>query len=118
MAHDEGITWLTDVSAADWIAPRLHPFNVDTGSVIPEGFEAYCRIFHPVEPDWPETRTRRWADIAAENGRVVHSEMQFHMINAPWTLLLHYSGMTGGVDLDGGMLPLSERRELVECAPV
>jgi hypothetical protein len=113
MAGEDRITWLTDVSAADWIAPLLHPFNLDTASVIPEGFEAYCRIFHPVEPDWPETRTRGWAEIAAEKGRIAHPEMQFHMINrsvdtpAP----LRYDRGHGP---QWGSLPLRERRELVE----
>jgi hypothetical protein len=35
--RDERITWLQDVSPADWIGPRLHDFCVDTGSVVPEG---------------------------------------------------------------------------------
>jgi len=36
-----------NVSPARWIKDRLHPFAQDTGSVIPEGFEAYARVFHP-----------------------------------------------------------------------
>src|ERR1700722_10686324 len=114
MVADERIIWLTDVSAGDWIAPRLHPFNVDTGSVIPDGFEAYCRIFHPVEPEWPETRRRRWAEIAAENGRIAHPEMQFHMINRSVDTppsLLRYDRESGP---RWGLLPLRERCELVE----
>jgi hypothetical protein len=81
---DDRITWRHDVSPADWIGPRLHPFNVDTGSVIPDGYEAYGRLFHPVEPQWPETRVKTWTEVAAENGRISHPEMQFHMINRPW----------------------------------
>jgi hypothetical protein len=114
VAGDEGITWLTDVSAADWIAPRLHPFNSDTGSVIPEGFEAYCRIFHPVEPEWPETRTRRWAEIAAENGRIAHPEMQFHKINRTVDTPLSLLRFDREDGPRWGVLPLRERRELVE----
>ncbi len=112
MTRDERIIWLTDVSPADWIAPRLHPFNVDTGSVLPEGFDAYCRIFHPVEPHWPETRPKRWAQVAAENGRIAHPEMQFHMISrtvdnpAPLTY-------NRGQGPRWGSLPLRERSELV-----
>lgn len=75
--------WSNDVSPADWIAPTLHTFSVDTGSVVPSGFDAYCRIFHPVESGQPGRPTRRWADVAAENDRIVHPEMQFHMINRP-----------------------------------
>lgn len=71
------------VEAADWIRERLHGFAVDVGSVIPEGFAAYARIFHPA---WRGARGQeavRWSEIAASTGRAVHPEMQFHMIAAP-----------------------------------
>jgi len=74
-----GFGWLPDVSPAAWIRPRLHPFGQDVGSVIPDGFEAYARLFHPVEVDHRE----RWSDVAQRNGRIVHSEMQFHLISTP-----------------------------------
>jgi hypothetical protein len=76
-----GFGWLRDVSPAAWIGPRLHPFAQDIGSVIPKGFAAYARLFHAVEMD--RDRRERWSDVAARNGRIVHSEMQFHMIAAP-----------------------------------
>jgi len=102
---------LRDVSPAAWIGPRLHPFAQDIGSVIPECFEAYARIFHPVELD--ASRRERWSDVAARNGRIVHSEMQFHMIAAP-------RGQTPSVDYDRanqprmGTLHLEQRRILVD----
>jgi hypothetical protein len=63
--------------AAKWIAPRLHRFALDVGSFIPEGYQAYARIFH---------RPRRyvsgeqpipvcWKDIAALNERTVEEEL-------------------------------------------
>ena len=61
---------------ANWLVERLHPFGQDTGSIVPEGFEAYCRVFHP-HADTGE----RWSEIAARNGRVAHAEMQFHLIS-------------------------------------
>ena len=67
-----------DARAADWIFPRLHPFGHGVGSVIPTGFEAYARIFHPpgrLHPDGTETPVR-WRDIAAANGRNIEAEMQ------------------------------------------
>jgi hypothetical protein len=78
------VTPSDDVEAADWIAPRLHGFAVDVGSVVPEGFGAYARIFHPAW--WNEYPNRvptevRWSDVAAANGTVVHPEMQFHSIS-------------------------------------
>jgi hypothetical protein len=73
--------WRRDVSPAAWIGPRLHPFAQDIGSVIPQGFAGYARLFHPVGADG--YRHERWSDVAARNGRVVHSEMQFHSIGVP-----------------------------------
>ena len=106
-----GFGWLHDVSSAAWIGPRLHPFGQDIGSVIPGGFGAYARLFHPVEVD--ESRRERWSDVAARNGRIVHSEMQFHMIATP-------RGQTPSVDYNRrnqprmGTLHLGHRRILVD----
>lgn len=106
-----GFGWLRDVSPAAWIGPRLHPFGKDIGSVIPQGFAAYARIFHPVELDG--SRRERWSDVAARNGHIVHSEMQFHMIAAP-------RGETPTVDYNRrnqprmGTLHIEQRRIIVE----
>src|SRR5439155_18457096 len=54
---------------ASWIAARLHSFAQDVGSVIPEGFAAYARVFHPpyrITPDGNQIPVR-WKDIAAAN---------------------------------------------------
>src|SRR5262245_24652576 len=64
--------------SALWIRGRLHPFAQDVGSVIPPGFEAYARVFHPpsrVAPDGTTTPVR-WRDIATANGRSIREEMQ------------------------------------------
>jgi hypothetical protein len=72
-----------NVEAADWIRERLHPFAQDVGSVVPPGFAAYARIFHPASiADRPDVEVR-WSDIAALSGKKVHSEMQFHAIAPP-----------------------------------
>lgn len=77
----EDLTPSEEVHAADWIRERLHGFAVDVGSVVPHGFEAYARIFHPA---WaPGVAEVRWSDVAASTGRTVHPEMQFHAIAAP-----------------------------------
>lgn len=69
--------WSRDIDQARWWADVLHPFGQDVGSVIADVFPAYARVFHPVD----EAGIRRtWADVAAENGRIVHPEMQFHEI--------------------------------------
>ena len=73
-----------EVDAADWIRERLHPFAQDVGAVIPTGFEAYARIFHPAwqgsgDPSGTPLEVR-WSEVAAATGRIVHPEMQFHAI--------------------------------------
>jgi hypothetical protein len=72
-----------EVEAADWIRERLHPFAQDVGAVVPGGFAAYARIFHPANRsrDWKEEEVR-WSEVAAWAGRKVHPEMQFHRITS------------------------------------
>jgi hypothetical protein len=104
------VEWRSDVHAADWIAERVNPFGTDVGSVIPVGFEAYARIFHPVL--LPDGQHERWRDIAERNGRTVHPEMQFHLIDTPRGEAppAGYSGAGPSC----GRLPLETRRALVE----
>jgi hypothetical protein len=73
-----------EIEAADWIRRRLHPFAQDVGAVVPTGFEAYARVFHPA---WMNSANLsgppaevRWSEIAEATGRTVHPEMQFHAI--------------------------------------
>jgi hypothetical protein len=108
----EPLTWTADVAAASWIAGRLHPFGMDVGSIVPVGFEAYARIFHPVIA--PEGRLR-WSEVARRNRRIAHAEMQFHMIARPAGHPdpdpSHYNRGDGPA---WGYLPIEERSVLVE----
>jgi len=80
----EKLTPSEEIEAADWIAGRLHPFAQDVGSVVPSGFEAYARIFHPASRlVGTEQVEMRWSDVAEWSGRTVHPEMQFHTIAVP-----------------------------------
>lgn len=62
-----------DASAADWIVEALKVFGETVTGLVPAGFEAYVRVFHPAQRDG---KPLRWAEIAAERGRVAHAEMQ------------------------------------------
>jgi len=110
VATHGGIRWLADVSPASWIESRLRSPFEGVGSVIPTGYGAYGRLFHPVED---RDRGRRWADVARDNGRIVHPEMQFHMINRP-VRTPPPSGYERGDGPDWGSLPLEERAVLIE----
>jgi hypothetical protein len=58
-----------DVSAADWIVDRLHPFGRDLGSFVPDGLAAYARLLHPAWRTGSGRRDRvRWAELASQAG--------------------------------------------------
>ncbi len=120
------------VEAADWIPGRLHPFAKDVGSVVPTGFDAYARIFHPAwigarpTPQWATPSGMilppasgvdvRWSEVAAWAGRTVHPEMQFHAIAAP------VPGRSHGPELwdyapQDGVLSVRQAGALVEILP-
>jgi len=108
------VEWVSDVAPAAWIGPRLHRFCQDVGSVVPEGFEAYGRLLHPVETvEGGVVARERWSDVAARNGRIVHPEMQFHLVSRPVgePAPARYERGQGP---SWGSLSLPERRVLVE----
>ena len=83
----QDVTPSDTVAAAEWIPGRLNPFAKNVGSIVPKGFEAYARIFHPgteraSEREAPTVEVR-WAEVAARSGRIAHPEMQFHAITPP-----------------------------------
>ena len=67
-----------NTQAARWIVDRLHPFASDVGGIIPDGFEAYARIFHPPYQLLVDgTRLPvRWRNICAANHKSIEVEMQ------------------------------------------
>jgi hypothetical protein len=80
-----GVAWSTDVGQADWIAPRLSPWEGDYRITIhiPAGFEAYARVLHPVEDPDDGGRLVRWAELAAWSGQPLRADTQFHSIALP-----------------------------------
>lgn len=81
--HFPGVELSLDPTAGDWIVQRLdrwsqHRGTAPASTVIPSGFEAYARIFHPARV--ASQRRVTWSDVAARSGRVVHPEMQWEAI--------------------------------------
>ena len=98
-----GLEWSDDVDQAQWVVERLHPVAQNVGSLVPDCFDAYARIFHPIAGSGGSPV--RWSDLARRNGRIVHPEMQLHLIARP----------VGGdgkdvdrIDASVGSLPLPE----------
>jgi hypothetical protein len=71
--------------SADWIAPRLAPWDDEytITIVVPAGFEAYARVLHPAETLANGDRLVRWADVAAWSGLPLRKDAQFHSIALP-----------------------------------
>jgi hypothetical protein len=63
------------IEVADWITSVIHPFSCDVGSLVPEGFAAYARIFHR------SASGDTWAEVAKAHGKVAHPLMQFDAIS-------------------------------------
>lgn len=68
-----------DVALANRVLARLRAFETHcAGSVVPPGYDSYCRILHPAESD--DGKLVTWDTIAAWAGRIYHPAMQFEAI--------------------------------------
>ncbi len=91
LGENHGIrTPAPDTSAADWIGARLIDWSsgdagVPVGGIVPTGFEAYARVFHPAGIETAEGHRRnvRWDEVAASTGRIVHPLMEWEQIVTP-----------------------------------
>jgi len=68
---------------ADWVRDQLSAPYSGVTAIVPAGFEAYVRVFHPAESNHGGDPPLRWAAIAAGHGRVMHAGAQFHAIATP-----------------------------------
>lgn len=75
------LSFVNTLSVAEWIAPRLGPFEGRVGSVVPQGFPAYARVLHPVRDRDGEPAT--WNAVCAQTGREAHALMQWQSISSP-----------------------------------
>lgn len=74
--------WTGDVAAGEWIRERLDD-DFSLHGVVPRGFEAYARVFHPVprdRPDGSEPHAVTWGETAAAFGTTMHALAQWHRI--------------------------------------
>ncbi|WP_420114204.1 hypothetical protein [Pseudactinotalea sp.] len=112
--------WTADVSLGAWMAERLDaPWRGTIHDVVPRGFEAYARVFHPADRDrpvgqaWPplpyaahraqwqafEDRAPQidsehvsWAVTAAAFGTTVHPLAQWGALVAPGVVVENEDG--------------------------
>jgi hypothetical protein len=70
-----------NTSSASWLTKRLKGSLDHVVSVVPKGFDAYVRIYHPAWLHMEGSRTSlSWKDVAQASGRATHREMQWHGI--------------------------------------
>ena len=72
---------------AHWLRDRLAPWwrggpGMTVGWLVPEGYEAYARIYHKAEIQAPDMswEPARWSELARANNRSVHPEMSFREV--------------------------------------
>ena len=75
----DGVEFSEDVSEARWVEESLSEFG-KVRALLPEGFSAYARVFHPFYLDADQEQPVRWSTVAGWTGRTVHPLMQFERI--------------------------------------
>jgi hypothetical protein len=79
--------WL-DVGSTMWIDDALRSRSrsegVLVGEIVPSGFEAYARVFHPGRrffgPTIEQSTPLRWSEVASARSKTVHPEMQIEAL--------------------------------------
>jgi hypothetical protein len=68
-----------NTQAAEWVIAGLRGFGESVLSLVPAGFAAYVRLFHPAHRQPLGSREPApvsWHEIATANGRDAHAGMQ------------------------------------------
>lgn len=86
--------------AGAWIASRLEGgFGGKVEQLVPNGYDAYVRIFHPVTDESGQAVT--WAEVAKRLGRTAHREMQWRRLMGEEEPHEGNSGWSGGKPMIG-----------------
>lgn len=72
--------WIADALERYLTKERWDQWIGTVATTIPDTFEAYARIFHPVDDYGAPGPGLRWADLARANNTVFHPEAQFHRL--------------------------------------
>ena len=63
---------------AQWVLDGFQGFAKSVLSVVPSGFDAYARLFHPARRVTHTTQTPvRWTEVARQTNRIPHRQMQW-----------------------------------------
>lgn len=81
-SRETGLVIQRDLSPAAWIEPLLVPGSFEVRMTVPQGFDAYARIFYPFvgESIVVDGAVREghvtWTRLAQRNGRIAHALME------------------------------------------
>lgn len=103
---------VADVSVGDWIRPRLTGRPGFVTGVVPDGYEAYVRVLHPVEVDGD--RIVRWRDVAAATGRRIHPLVQWWRLINSSDYVNPRSALWDGGNPETGVLDEPDSQVLVD----
>ena len=110
----DGLEFSEDVSEARWVEESLSD-NGTLRSILPAGFPAYARIFHPAYLNEDEERPVRCSTVASWTGRTFHPLMQFQRIaNLNEDPHVMYEDPPWGSHPRIGSIPERECRTLIE----
>ena len=98
----ERFVWVPDLDRGQWLRPMEAEPWASVLSIVPRGYQAYARLFHPVSRDRPratktwqgldeathfagvhdieaalETQPATWAQAAASFGTIMHAQAQY-----------------------------------------
>ena len=84
-----GFELAMSVRPANWLIGRMHAWRTlpdpeqFVGKDVPEGFDAYARIFHPASKRLPDGgwEPLRWATVAEWGGKATHPGMTFDVVS-------------------------------------
>jgi hypothetical protein len=103
-----------DVGAASWVLAGVRSFEEHSvGALLPDGFGAYARVFHPALLRAADgLREVRWQEVAAANARRAHPAMEWGSITGSW----HLSRQDGLWDQEPatGSLPVRQGERLAD----
>lgn len=91
---------IADAERGAWLRPLLDPTARDMHFVVPHGYPAYARVFHPATRDRPagtlswhsqdrslfvemDSQPAPWSTAAAAFGKTMHPLAQFHRLVGP-----------------------------------
>ncbi len=110
----DGLEFCEDVSGARWVEESLSNFGT-LRALLPGGFPAYARVFHPAYLNDDPEQPVRWSKVASWTGRTVHSLMQFQRVaRLPEGPHVNEPDPPWGSHPTIGSIPEAECRTLVE----